>query len=235
MVEPAEHSAAGSTPLDALGVIGSQDVMITPTLRHAEFYTMRGLLSLLWHEPNETAAPRVPTAIVACGGAMGGLLGPADGLYHHLGETWSERGVAVIRVDYRRPNDLDACCTDVAAAVQLAVVGGEAERVVLMGHSFGGAVAVRVAVGLAEMVVGVVTFATQSAGCEIAGGLLGRPLLMFHGDRDEILPMQSSQMLQAIAGTGDLVVCEGDGHLLLKSREMMIERLDAWLPAVLDI
>ena len=35
----------GSTPLDALGVIGSQDVMITPRLRHAEFFTMRGLLT----------------------------------------------------------------------------------------------------------------------------------------------------------------------------------------------
>ena len=35
---------------------------------------------------------------------------------------------------------------------------------------------------------GVVTFATQSAGCEAAGALAGRPLLLFHGDRDELLP-----------------------------------------------
>jgi hypothetical protein len=146
---------------------------------------MRGLLTLLWHEPDPTAtAPATPAAIIACGGAMGGLLGPAEGLYQRLGETWSARGVPVLRVDYRRPNDLDSCCVDVAAAVQLAVVGGGAERVVVMGHSFGGAVAVRVGVGLAEMVAGVVTFATQSAGCELAGGLAGRPLLLFHGNRD---------------------------------------------------
>ena len=62
MVEPVEHSASDdstppdSTPLDALGVIGSQDVMITPMLRHAEFFTMRGLLSLLWHEPDDLDA-----------------------------------------------------------------------------------------------------------------------------------------------------------------------------------
>jgi pimeloyl-ACP methyl ester carboxylesterase len=233
MPSAAEHPA-GSTPLDALGVIGSQDVMITPTLRHAEFFTMRGLLTLLWHEPAESVVgPTTPAAIVACGGAMGGLLGPSDGLYQRLGETWAARGVPVLRVDYRKPNDLDMCCVDVAAAVQLAVVGGGAERVVVMGHSFGGAVAVRVGVGLSEMVAGVVTFATQSAGCEVAGGLLGRELLLFHGDADEILPLQATEMVRAIAGTGELVVCEGDGHLLLKQAEMINERLDAWLVRVL--
>ena len=235
MAEAAEHPA-GTTPLDALGVIGSQDVMITPTLRHAEFFTMRGLLTLLWHEPPESAvAPATPTAIVACGGAMGGLLGPSGGLYQRLGETWSARGVPVLRVDYRKPNDLDSCCVDVAAAVQLAVVGGGAERVVVMGHSFGGAVAVRVGVGLSEMVAGVVTFATQSAGCEMAGALAGRELLLFHGDADEILPLQASEVVRAMAGTGELVVCEGDGHLLLKRAAMISERLDAWLARVFEV
>ncbi|CAB4857934.1 unannotated protein [freshwater metagenome] len=245
MVDPMDHSASEAaaspaaadqfqTPLDALGVIASQDVMITPSLRHAEFFTMRGLLTLLWHEPT-ASTPAVPAAIVACGGAMGGLLGPADGLYHQLGESWSSRGVPVLRVSYRRPNDLDACCIDVAAAVQLAVTAGGAERVVVMGHSFGGAVAVRVAVGLHEMVSGVVTFATQSAGCELAGGLAGRPLLMFHGDRDEILPLQASEVVRAIAGTGDLVVCPNDGHLLSRSGALMTTRLEQWLPAALGL
>jgi len=232
--EPAAQPRSGSTPLDALGVIGSQDVMITPTLRHAEFFTMRGLLTLLWHEPSEVAPrPPIPAAIVACGGAMGGLLGPAEGLYQRLGERWAALGVPVLRVDYRKPNDMDRCCVDVAAAVQLAVVAGGAQRVILMGHSFGGAVAVRVGVGLSETVAGVATFATQSAGCEIAGGLGGKPLLLFHGDLDEILPMQASEVVQAIAGSGELVVCEGDGHLLAKSAEMMMAKLDEWIPATL--
>jgi predicted alpha/beta hydrolase family esterase len=222
---------AGS-PFEALGVLASQDVMITPTLRHAEFFTMRGLLTLLWHEVPDGVDP-VGTAIVACGGAMGGLLGPADGLYQRLGDRWSAAGVPVVRVSYRRPNDLDGCCVDVAAAVQLAVVGAGADRVVVMGHSFGGAVAVRVAVALADAVSGVVTFATQSAGCEVAGGLGSRPLLLFHGDRDEILPLQASEVVRAIAGHGDLVVCEGDGHLLGKSAALVDERLAEWLPPVL--
>ena len=141
----------------------------------------------------------------------------------------------MLRLSYRRPNDLDACCVDMAATVQLAVGGGGAERVVVMGHSFGGAVAVRVAVGLAEMVAGVVTFATQSAGCEVAGGLEGRPLLLFHGDRDEILPPEASEMVRMIAGTGELVRIPHDGHLLAKSGDILWERLEEWLPAVLGL
>jgi predicted alpha/beta-hydrolase family hydrolase len=225
---------SASTPLDALGVMASQDVMLTPTLRHVEMYTMRGLLSLLWHEPGDEMPPQ-PAALVLCGGAMGGLLGPADGLYHRLGMEWAARGVPVLRVSYRRPNDLEACCIDAAAAVQLAVAGGGAERVVVMGHSFGGAVAVRVGVGLHGIVSGVVTFATQSAGCEVAGGLQGTPLLLFHGDRDEILPFETSAMVQAIAGYGDLVRLPGDGHLLAKSGDALWERLEEWLPGPLGL
>jgi pimeloyl-ACP methyl ester carboxylesterase len=106
-----------------------------------------------------------------------------------------------------------------------------AERVVVMGHSFGGAVAVRVGVVMDE-VAGVVTFATQSAGCEVAAGLRGRPLLLFHGDRDELLPVQSSEVVRAMAGRGEVVVLPGDGHLLSASGDLLLERLDAWLPDV---
>jgi len=241
MVDPAGNSAApgedgaGSgtnrvpTPLDALQVMASSDVMLTPTLRHVEMYTMRGLLTLLWHEPADGVEVQ-PGALVLCGGAMGGLLGPGDALYHRLGEEWSRRGVAVLRVSYRKPNDLDLCCVDVAAAVQLAIGGAGADKVVLMGHSFGGAIAVRVGVGLNEMVSGIATFATQSVGCEVAGGLAKTPLLLFHGERDEILPIQASEMVQMIAGTGELVRLPGDGHLLAKSDAMIWERLEEWLP-----
>jgi len=217
------------TPLDVLQVLGSSDVMITPNLRHIEMYTMHGLLSILWHEPPEDALTG-QGAIVACGGAMGGMLGPGDALYHRLGVEWAARGVPVLRVSYRRPNDLDQCCVDVAAAAQLAIGGAGAERVVLMGHSFGGAVAVRVGVGLREMVSGVATFATQSAGCELAAGLQGVPLLLFHGERDEILPIEASEMVQMIAGCGEVVRLPGDGHLMAKSDDIIWERLEEWLP-----
>jgi dienelactone hydrolase len=225
-------SAAGEggdrvpTPLEVLSVLATGEVEVTPTLRHLELYTMRGLLTILWHGRRDE-----PRAVVACGGAMGGLLGPAGGFYHRLGVELVEQGIGLLRVSYRRPNDLDACCLDVAAAVQLAV-GHGADRTVVMGHSFGGAVAVRVGVALPDMVVGVVTFATQSAGCEVAGALGGRPLLLFHGDRDEILPLEASEVVRAIAGAGELVVLPGDGHLLARSEEVLRERTLEFLDAV---
>jgi len=220
----------GASPLELLGVIGQQEVAIGLALRHVELFTTRGLLTMLSHEP--VGEPKA--AVIACGGAMGGLLGPANGLYHHIGTSLVPAGVVTIRLSYRRPNDLTACCVDMAAAVQIAVSHG-ARRVVVMGHSFGGAVAIRVAVGLGDVVDGVVTFATQSAGCEIAGGLAGRPMLMFHGTDDEILPLQSSKVVRAIAGSGELVELPGDGHLLARSGEQIRARLDPWLREVLEL
>lgn len=220
-----------TTPLEVLGVMASQNVMLTPTLRHIEMYTMKGLLSALWHEPTKDL---FSAGVVACGGAMGGLLGPGEGLYHELGQILSARGVPTLRVSYRRPNDMDACCVDVAAAVQL-LVGSGVERVVIMGHSFGGAVAVRVAVALPDIVAGVVTFSTQSAGCEIAGGLNGRPLLLFHGDKDEILPVEASEVVKAIAGHGDLHIMSSDGHLLARSQQAILDLLLPWLDEVLGL
>ena len=207
---------------------------IAPGLEHIEIYTPYGLLSIFAHSAPDGPQPRA--AIVACGGAMGGVLGPGHGLFHErLGRAWPQRGVSVYRVGYRIPNDLDRCAHDVACAVEMALESRTAPDVVVMGHSFGGAVAVRVAVVMTHAVTGVVTFATQSAGCEVAGALAGRPLLMFHGDRDELLPLESSEMVRMIAGSGELIVLPGDGHLMGRSDDVITEKLDEWLPAVLGL
>lgn len=222
--------SAGPSALGSLQVFARASVEIAPGQDHVEIYTPHGLLTV--HVTGSGSTARA--AIVACGGAMGGVLGPGHGLFHRLGREWAERGVATYRVGYRVPNDLDRCAHDVACAVEMAVDAG-AERVVVMGHSFGGAVAIRVAVVMTAEVAGVVTFATQSAGCEVAAALGGRPLLLFHGDRDELLPIQSSEMVRLIAGSGELVVLPNDGHLLARSDEAMMERLGEWLPDVLGL
>ncbi len=221
------------TALEALRALATAEASITASLRHREVYTTRGLLSLLWHEPVAPIVAR-PAALVLCGGAMGGLLGPGHGLYQRLGDAWSARGVRVLRVGYREPNNLDLCAHDVACGVEWARDAG-ADRVVVMGHSFGGAVAVRAAVVMTGSVAGVVTFATQSAGCEVAAALGGRPLLLFHGERDEIIPAEATLMVQSIAGYGDVHLLPGDGHLLARSDDVIVERLEEWLPVVLGL
>ena len=231
--ELAPSDPTNPTALEALRPLASSEVTVTPTFSHREVYTSRGLLTVLRHV-SPAGTPPSPVAIVACGGAMGGVLGPGHGLYHRLGERWAARGVEFVRVGYREPNNLDLCAHDLACGVEMARDAG-AERVVVMGHSFGGAVAVRTAVIMPVSVVGVVTFATQSAGCEVAGALTGRPLLLFHGDRDELLPPDASYVVAAIAGHGEVVMLPGDGHLLSKSDDVIVERLDDWLVETLQL
>jgi hypothetical protein len=214
------------SPFDAIRPIGSQQVKVAPGLVHHEVFCMGGLLTMLWHGTGDEDG-----VAVMLGGAMGGLLGPAEGLYHDLGVALAERGVATIRVGYRRPNDLDQCLLDVLAVLQLATARG-ATRAVTVGHSFGGAPAVQAGVVADDVVAGVVTLATQSAGCEVADGLRGRPVLCLHGDADEILPAVCSELVAGLAG-GELVVLPGTGHLMSQAAEELRRRLLEWIPAAL--
>lgn len=216
--------AAGTrSPLDLLGAMAVQEWRVTPTLRHLEIYTMQGLVTLLWH-----GDPEAEAVVLMVGGAMGGLLGPADGLYADLGERLAATGIGTIRIGYRKPNHLPRCVHDVAAAADLASRSG-ARRFVTVGHSFGGAVAVQAGTVLAEHCRGVVTLATQSAGCEEAAALQA-PLLLVHGMVDELLPAHTSEVVQMIAGQGELMILPDDGHLLDRSRAEILAKLLDWIP-----
>jgi len=215
--------AEPESPLKALQALAAQEVEVTDRLRHVEVYTLGGLLTMLWH-----GDPEAEHVVLACGGAMGGLLGPADGLYHDLGVRFADRGIGLVRVGYRKPNDLGACVHDLVAVAELAARRG-ARRFVTMGHSFGGAVAIRAAIMLGDDAVGVVTLATQSAGCEEAERVAGMPVLLFHGANDEILPSQASELVQMLTG-GELVVFTGTGHLFSEVGDELRERLGSWIP-----
>ncbi|MEX2292325.1 MAG: alpha/beta hydrolase [Acidimicrobiales bacterium] len=214
-----------SGPLELLDAIARQEVVINPLLRHLEVFTMRGLLTVIWH-----GEPDAPGVVVLGGGAMGGLLGPADGLYHWLGEqlAGAGTGIGVVRVGWRRPNDLDLCTLDLLAAADLTARAG-ATRFITGGHSFGGAIAVRAGIAMGDSTQGVVTFATQSAGCEDAGGLTA-PLRAYHGDRDELLPVMASEAVcHLVGGKAEVVVCEGAGHLLTEAGERLRAEVPDWV------
>ena len=206
-----------------------QTVEIDDNLDHLEIYTMEGLLTVLWHGPAE-----LKNLVICVGGAMGGLLGPDGGLFHQLGRKLPALGIGVIRLSYRRPNDLSRCVQDTLAVMDLAARHG-AQRFVPLGHSFGGAVAVQAAAHLeAESVPGVVTLATQSAGCEPIELLSDRSLLFFHGTEDQILPHQASELVQMLAGSGELVLLDGADHLLRPAGNELLARLLDHLPTVFE-
>ena len=225
MSEPSNDEEPPPTPLEQLRTMAAVETMLTDDLRHIEVYTMDGLLSLFWHGPAEAH-----NVVLACGGAMGGVLGPADALYQDLGVELAQSEIGSIRVGYRVPNDTAKCVHDLVAAADLATRSG-ARRFITMGHSFGGAPALQVAVILEEHCAGVVTLATQSAGCEPAEDLATRvPMILFHGDKDEILPLQASELVRMVVGGGEFVPLPGVGHLLTEAGSELRGRLGKWIP-----
>src|SRR5579863_4335156 len=100
--------------------------------------TTRGPIAILMH-----AAAPPSRAIVCVSGAIGGFDGPAT-LYARLGLELPPKGVAVARVNYRAPNDFDECLLDTLAALNF-LKGTGYPRAAIIGHSFGGAVAINAA------------------------------------------------------------------------------------------
>jgi pimeloyl-ACP methyl ester carboxylesterase len=215
----------GQSPLDLLGRLSVHEELLSPGVRLVEAVTMRGMLKLLWF-----GDPSAEDVALFGGGGMGGFLGPARGLYLHLARELARTGIGAVCIDYRKPGDLDRSLLDVAATADWAMRGG-GRRFVCVGHSFGGAVAVQAGVALRGFCAGVATLATQSAGCEVAGLLEGIPLLLLHGDRDQILSPADSAMVRSLAGHGDLRTFPDGGHNLdevhLEVRKILLD----WIPS----
>ena len=227
------------SPLEMLGLLGVDEYQLPNSrITHKEIHTRLGCIVSLWHEPEE---PR--SYVIAVGGANGGLLGAGGGIYHELGLRLTGDagdaalpGVGVIRVHYRKPGHPQECLLDVASIADLAARQG-AKRFVFIGHSFGGAVAIQAGVTLASFTAGVMTLATQSAGCEAAQQLGETPLLLVHGGQDKILGAENSQMVAAMADmagkSAEVVTYPLAGHGLVECREELLELLlnktAAWL------
>lgn len=211
-----------------LGVLAKCDGDITESSRLIEIITMEGLLSIWWHGP-----PDATEVVLMCGGAAGGVLGPGRSLYLELGKELAERGRAAMAVDYRRPGDLRRCVLDVCAAADLALRNG-AERYVILGHSFGGAVAIQSAAVFPSATAGVITYATQSAGCEEASAMGDVPLLLVHGSADSILGPENSEMVRTLTGHGDVEIIPGADHLLSEEPDRLLQLSRDWIAERFD-
>ena len=175
-------------------------------------------------------------AAVLVSGARGGLDGPS-GIYPELASRLQMAGIAAVRLNYRSPNRLTECVADVHAAVT-AIRRHGVERAVLIGWSFGGAVAIAAGV-CGDTIVGVATLASQTLGTRGIGALAPRALLLLHGTADAVLPPECSQDLYARAGDPrELVLYPGTGHDFASVREQVLTKLHAWaverLPSARD-
>jgi fermentation-respiration switch protein FrsA (DUF1100 family) len=106
------------------------------------------------------AAETGDAAVLWVFGAGGGLGGPAGGLYTRLGQRLRPRGITSLELAYRYPGRLQDCVQDVLLGLDW--LGSEGRRrVVLVGHSFGGAVVIT-AGAASEAVIAVAALSSQT-------------------------------------------------------------------------
>ncbi|HYF22233.1 MAG TPA: alpha/beta fold hydrolase [Caulobacteraceae bacterium] len=166
-------------------------------------------------------------------GAGGGLGGPAGGVYTRVGERLAEAGVTSLEVDYRRPGDLRDCVIDVLMGLAF-LDHLEKDRMVLVGHSFGGAVVINAAAA-SEEVVAVAALSSQTLGTDMIDEL-DRPVLLVHGEADEVLSARCSHELYAKAQEPkELILYPGCRHGLDECREALDRDLTEWLGRVLEL
>ena len=191
------------------------------------FNTNRGHLPAIWH-----AAPDADLAVIMVCGAGGGYRGPGNRAYARVAETLNAQGISALRLNYRQPNVFPECVLDVLAGVVF--LGNLSYRpVVLVGHSFGGAVVI--AAGAASRhVCGVAALASQTYGANMAGVLTPKPLLVVHGKNDTRLPYSCGVQIYEWANEPkELVLYDGAEHRLEECAAELETLLLKWIPATL--
>ena len=212
---------SGDLELSILGVAGKErpDGAIDVSINSS-----RGEITGIMH-PCEGQ----PGAAIYVGGALGGLDGPADGLYPKLAqELRGPGGMTGLRLHYRQPNEFEECVLDVLGGVSF-LQGIGARRIALIGHSFGAAVVIK-AGELSELVVAVAALSPQLYGSRTVERLAPRSLLLAHGMADKILDVQASRDIYSRAGEPKrLELFEGAGHSLRSCAGELFELVKGWL------
>ena len=149
-----------------------------------------------------------------------------------MAEKLVGQGITSLRLSYRQPNEFAECVLDLMVGVDYFQRTGH-DPVVLVGHSFGGAVVI--AAGAASSHVrGVVSLSPQTYGANSAGLLAPRRLLVVHGKADTRLPYSCGVQIHEWAKEPkELVLYEGAEHRLDECRDELEALLAEWIPATL--
>ena len=164
----------------------------------------------------------------------GGVWKAAYDLTHldHLCVAFRDAGIATFNVEYRRVGDAGGgwpgSFEDVLRAVEYA--RSLTPRLVLVGHSAGGHLALLTAAQLRVPVVALAAISDPATwandgvqaffggeppveGSPLAQAPLGLPLVLVHGTRDDTVPFeQSVRYAEASRGEAELIALEGAGH-----------------------
>lgn len=204
------HGSGDGAPPEDL-TIGIRGVEMLPSDDPGQFdielTTTRGLVRVHLH-PCEGKTG----CVVFVGGAAGGIDGPANQVYLRLSRDLVGQGVTSLRVQYRQPGEFVECVLDTLVACAF-LKGLGAGRAVIVGHSFGGAVAIKSG-ELAPLASAVVGMSSQRYGTQTVEKLQ-KPLLLIHGaDDDVLLPQASEDIFERAQEPKQLVILPGTGHAL---------------------
>ncbi len=212
---------SGDLELSILGVAGKErpDSAVDISIN-----TSRGEITGILH-----TCEGEPGAVIYVGGALGGLDGPAGGLYPKLAqELRGPGGMTGLRLQYRKPGEFEECVLDVLGGISF-LRGVGARQIALVGHSFGAAVVIK-AGELSDLVVGVVSLSPQLYGTRTVERLSPRSLLLVHGTADQILDAEASRDIYSRAGEPKRIeLYEGAGHSLKSCADELFELARVWL------
>ena len=191
------------------------------------FKSSRGSFNAILHR-----APNTDKAVIWVCGARGGFGGPGPGTYARLSEKFVDESITSLRLDYRYPNDVFECTLDVLAGVAY-LKSAEHQPVVVVGHSFGGAVVIAAGANSSH-IKGVVALSPQTYGAGMAPQLAPRRLLVVHGKADTRLTFACGQQIYDMAKEPkELVLYEGAEHRLEECRDDLEDLLGNWIPETL--
>ena len=174
------------------------------------------------------------TAVLYVFGSGGGLGGPAGGIYERMAIKFQPLGVTSLQLDYRRPGHFEDCVDDVLFGIEY-LSGLAKTKIVLVGHSFGGAVVIRSGI-LSDVVAAVAALSSQTLGAEKVADLSPKPLLLIHGTGDEVLPYSCSMFLYKEAlEPKEMILYEGCRHGLDQCRDDLDKAMTSWLTEVLEL
>ena len=191
--------------------------------------TTRGDIQAIIHHDQTTPTTQ---SIVWVWGARGGFDGPADGIYGDLAENM-KTGITSLRINYRDPRLLQESVLDTLVGISFLVGTGHTD-ILLVGHSFGGAVVITAA-PFSDKVKAVIALSGQTFGARDAGKVSPRPLLLVHGQEDTRLPPSCSEQIYEWAEEPkDLVLYPGAEHGLMECKDELRTLLADWITNQFD-